>query len=58
MPPGGGGIGNPRDRDRALVAADLRDGLISIEAAQRIYGLEPERPAGPRRAPVPEVQHG
>jgi N-methylhydantoinase B len=58
MPPGGGGIGNPRERDRALVAADLRDGLISAEAAQRVYGLEPERPTEPRRAPVPEVQHG
>jgi N-methylhydantoinase B len=58
MPPGGGGIGDPRERDRALVAADLRDGLISAEAAQRVYGLEQERLAEPRRAPVPEVQHG
>ncbi|MDW8315443.1 MAG: hydantoinase B/oxoprolinase family protein [Rhodovarius sp.] len=37
--PGGGGMGDPRERDRALVRRDLEDGLISPEAARDIYGL-------------------
>jgi len=36
---GGGGYGNPAERDRALVAADLRDGKISAAAAREIYRL-------------------
>ena len=36
--PGGGGLGDARDRDRSLIARDLRDGLISPEAAARDYG--------------------
>ncbi|HYB40865.1 MAG TPA: hydantoinase B/oxoprolinase family protein, partial [Candidatus Methylomirabilis sp.] len=36
--PGGGGHGDPRKRDPALLAADLRNGLISLEAARREYG--------------------
>jgi len=39
--PGGGGYGDPRQRDRALVAADLRNGMITPEAAHREYG-DPE----------------
>lgn len=35
---GGGGFGPAKDRDRALVEADLEAGLISAEAATRIYG--------------------
>lgn len=37
---GGGGFGPPRERDRAAVLADLRDGYITAEAAKRDYGLE------------------
>ena len=37
---GGGGYGDPRQRDRDAVRADLRDGYISAEAAKTIYGLE------------------
>ena len=37
--PGGGGFGDPRQRDPALVAADVRDGLVSAEAARRDYGV-------------------
>ena len=37
--PGGGGYGDPRQRSRAAVRNDLEEGLISEEAAQRIYGL-------------------
>lgn len=36
--PGGGGWGDPRRRDRAAVARDLADGLISAEFAERHYG--------------------
>ncbi len=35
--PGGGGMGDPAQRDPALVARDVRDGLVSVEAAQRDY---------------------
>jgi N-methylhydantoinase B len=35
---GGGGIGDPHARDRAAVAADLREGFISAEAARTVYG--------------------
>ena len=40
--PGGGGYGNPRERSREAVARDLRDGLISAEAARTLYGFEQE----------------
>ena len=36
---GGGGYGNPRDRARATVADDVRNGYVSREAAQRDYGM-------------------
>ena len=37
--PGGGGMGDPLLRDPALVARDLRDGVITAEQAQMDYGL-------------------
>jgi N-methylhydantoinase B len=37
--PGGGGMGNPRQRDPALVARDVRDGLVSVAAAREQYGV-------------------
>ena len=37
--PGGGGYGNPKDRDHALVKRDLLRGYISVETARDIYGL-------------------
>jgi N-methylhydantoinase B len=36
--PGGGGYGDPRDRDRAAVAADLRQGMVTPAAARDLYG--------------------
>ena len=33
--PGGGGMGDPKTRDRAAVAADLRNGLITLAQAPR-----------------------
>jgi N-methylhydantoinase B len=38
--PGGGGMGDPTERDPALVARDVADGLVSPEAARRVYGLK------------------
>jgi N-methylhydantoinase B len=35
---GGGGWGDPRERDRAEIEADVRQGYISSDAAQRDYG--------------------
>jgi N-methylhydantoinase B len=37
--PGGGGYGDPKDRDPALVRRDLARGYISAETAETIYGL-------------------
>jgi N-methylhydantoinase B len=36
--PGGGGLGDPKQRDRGLVARDVADGLVSEEQAKAIYG--------------------
>lgn len=38
--PGGGGMGEPTERDPALVKRDVEDGLVSPEAARRVYGLK------------------
>jgi N-methylhydantoinase B len=38
---GSGGYGDPRERDRALVAADLADGKISSAQAHAAYGFDP-----------------
>lgn len=35
---GGGGLGDPRKRDRRLIAEDVKAGLVSKEAAEREYG--------------------
>ena len=37
--PGGGGYGDPLKRDPAAVLRDVRDGLVSPEAARREYGV-------------------
>jgi N-methylhydantoinase B len=37
---GGGGYGPPTERERAAIAADLRAGLITNDAAVRDYGVE------------------
>ena len=36
---GGGGYGNARERDPALVLADVLDEKVSAEAARRLYGV-------------------
>ncbi len=37
--PGGGGLGNPRERDPERVLSDVRNGYVSIEKARDIYGV-------------------
>ena len=37
--PGGGGLGDPKQRDAARVAADVIAGLVSRESAERDYGV-------------------
>lgn len=41
---GAGGFGSPTERDSHAVRDDVRDGLVSLEAADRLYGvvLDPE----------------
>jgi len=41
---GGGGFGNPLERDPERVVADVRDGYVSVDAAARDYGvvIDPE----------------
>ena len=36
---GAGGVGDPRERDRALVIQDVQDGIISTDKAREVYGL-------------------
>ena len=38
--PGGGGYGDPRQRAPERVAEDVRNGLVSPEAARQHYGVE------------------
>ena len=40
MTPGGGGYGSPRERAVSAVAADVRAGLVSVETAMTVYGVE------------------
>jgi N-methylhydantoinase B len=37
--PGGGGYGDPTERDPEAVLADVRNGIVSHENAERVYGL-------------------
>jgi len=37
--PGGGGVGEPRERDPQAVLKDVVDGYVSIEAAKTLYGV-------------------
>jgi N-methylhydantoinase B len=38
--PGGGGFGDPAERDKALVQQDLEEGRISESAAAEVYGYQ------------------
>jgi N-methylhydantoinase B len=37
--PGGGGYGNPLERDPEMVAADVMEGYVSLESARADYGV-------------------
>ena len=37
---GGGGFGDPRERDRAAVMNDVADGYVSVKAAKELYGVD------------------
>jgi N-methylhydantoinase B len=37
--PGGGGLGDPRERDPELVRQDVLDGLVSVDQARDAYGV-------------------
>lgn len=36
--PGGGGFGEPRERDPSLILADLEEGMVTPETAREVYG--------------------
>ena len=36
--PGGGGFGDPTERDREAVRQDIEEGIVSLEAARELYG--------------------
>jgi len=38
--PGGGGWGNPKERDKAMVKEDLAEGYISARSAEEDYGVK------------------
>ncbi|MEU0485502.1 hypothetical protein ABZ260_40785, partial [Streptosporangium sp. NPDC006013] len=40
---GGGGHGDPCERDPELVRRDVAEGYVSPDAARRIYGIEAVR---------------
>jgi N-methylhydantoinase B len=40
--PGGGGLGDPRMRDAALVRRDVENELVSAKTARDVYGVETE----------------
>lgn len=40
--PGGGGYGEPREREPWRVERDVREGLVSADTAERLYGVKVE----------------
>jgi len=47
--PGGGGYGDPRERAPDKVLQDVVNGYISVEAAEREYGVRVRYIGGPER---------
>ncbi len=41
--PGGGGLGNPLERDPARVLSDVRNGYVTVEAARSVYRVALEQ---------------
>ncbi len=46
--PGGGGYGDPLDRDPARVAVDIADGTVTPGTARELYGVVTDREGCPR----------
>jgi N-methylhydantoinase B len=44
--PGGGGLGNPLEREPSKVLADVKNGYVSIEKARALYGVAIESANG------------
>lgn len=44
--PGGAGFGDPQERDAERVLTDVRNGIVSIEAARDVYGVVVEEDNG------------
>jgi N-methylhydantoinase B len=44
--PGGGGYGDPAERDPALLRSDVRNGYVSPKQAEQEYGAGAPAPAG------------
>ena len=40
LSPGGGGYGSPAERSLEAVAEDVRQGLVSVQSAEKIYGYK------------------
>ena len=56
-PPGGGGYGDPRERDPARVSADVADGYVSPDAVERDYGVAAaDLVLGVAPGPVPRLR--
>lgn len=53
---GGGGWGDPRERDPRLVAEDVRNGIYTAAFAQQTFGVEPVQ-EGPVSTGVPFSSH-
>jgi N-methylhydantoinase B len=54
--PGGGGFGDPLERDAALVARDVRFGYVSVESARRDYGVALRADGGVDEAVTAELR--
>jgi N-methylhydantoinase B len=39
MSGGGGGVGNPLERDTEKVRGDVEEGVLSFETARQVYGV-------------------
>jgi N-methylhydantoinase B len=55
---GGGGYGNPLERDPALVATDVLDGYVSYARARADYGVIVDPASGVVDGPATERERG
>ena len=58
MTPGGGGYGNPFERDPALVARDVRRGYYTAERAYKLFGVRVNEAGDIDEAATPERRAG